>query len=56
MELHRPMRGADIDFGHFLGNFKTKTLGGIKVRRERTPFVFTPQVRHPCGAHWLCGR
>ena len=51
MVLHRPMRGADIDFGHFLGNFKTKTLGGIKVRRERTPFVFTPQVRfqHRCG-------
>ncbi len=40
---------ADIDFGHFLGNFKTKTVGGIKVRRERAPFVFTPQVNVPSG-------
>ncbi len=35
---------ADIDFGHFLGNFKTKKLGIVKIKRERTPFVFTPQV------------
>ena len=29
-----------IDFGHFLGNFKSK----FGVRRERSPFVFTPQM------------
>lgn len=29
-----------IDFGHFLGNFKTK----MGIRRERTPFVFTQQM------------
>lgn len=28
-----------IDFGHFLGNFKSK----LGVKRERTPFKFTPQ-------------
>merc|ERR1739848_318827 len=28
-----------IDFGHFLGNFKTK----FGIKRERAPFVFTPQ-------------
>jgi hypothetical protein len=27
-----------IDFGHFLGNFKSK----LGIRRERAPFVFTP--------------
>lgn len=26
-----------IDFGHFLGNFKSK----FGVKRERTPFVFS---------------
>eukprot|EP00299_Pterocystis_sp_00344_P018910 c9417_g2_i1.p1 GENE.c9417_g2_i1~~c9417_g2_i1.p1 ORF type:complete len:265 (+),score=55.75 c9417_g2_i1:347-1141(+) len=32
-----------IDFGHFLGNFKDfKKIPGVKIRRERTPFVFTP--------------
>jgi phosphatidylinositol-4,5-bisphosphate 3-kinase len=29
-----------IDFGHFLGNFKTK----FGVKRERAPFVFTEEV------------
>jgi phosphatidylinositol-4,5-bisphosphate 3-kinase len=31
-----------IDFGHFLGNFKTK----FGVRRERSPFVFTPAMAY----------
>eukprot|EP00301_Raphidiophrys_heterophryoidea_P003105 c11415_g1_i1.p1 GENE.c11415_g1_i1~~c11415_g1_i1.p1 ORF type:complete len:1225 (+),score=358.02 c11415_g1_i1:46-3720(+) len=31
-----------IDFGHFLGHFKDfKKIPGVKIRRERTPFVFT---------------
>jgi phosphatidylinositol-4,5-bisphosphate 3-kinase len=29
-----------IDFGHFLGNFKTK----LGIQRERAPFVFTEEV------------
>ena len=44
-----------IDFGHFLGNFKTKrikikVLPGVKVKhdfkRERSPFVFLPQMKY----------
>ena len=35
-----------IDFGHFLGNFKTKKIVGIKFKRERSPLVFTPQMLH----------
>tara|TARA_B110000208_G_C11705939_1_gene407556 strand:- start:165 stop:791 length:627 start_codon:yes stop_codon:yes gene_type:complete len=31
-----------IDFGHFLGNFKSK----FGVNRERAPFVFTPSMAH----------
>ena len=31
-----------IDFGHFLGNFKTK----FGVKRERALFVFTPAMAH----------
>ena len=29
-----------IDFGHFLGNFKSK----FGINRERSPFVFTPEM------------
>ena len=35
-----------IDFGHFLGNFKQKKVGIIKIDRERSPVVFTPQMLH----------
>eukprot|EP00457_Paulinella_chromatophora_P000867 gb/GEZN01000868.1/.p1 GENE.gb/GEZN01000868.1/~~gb/GEZN01000868.1/.p1 ORF type:complete len:1091 (-),score=165.37 gb/GEZN01000868.1/:293-3082(-) len=31
-----------IDFGHFLGNFKTK----FGLKRERTPFVFTKEMAY----------
>ena len=31
-----------IDFGHFLGNFKSK----FGISRERSPFVFTPEMAH----------
>jgi phosphatidylinositol-4,5-bisphosphate 3-kinase/phosphatidylinositol-4-phosphate 3-kinase len=34
-----------IDFGHFLGNFKKK----YGVKRERSPFKFTPQFAHVMG-------
>lgn len=34
-----------IDFGHFLGNFKSK--GGVK--RERVPFVFTKEMAYVMG-------
>ena len=34
-----------IDFGHFLGNFKTK----YGFKRERAPFVFTPAFAHILG-------
>jgi len=34
-----------IDFGHFLGNFKTK----FGVKRERAPFVFTPEMAYVMG-------
>eukprot|EP00298_Acanthocystis_sp_HF-20_P016665 c21547_g1_i1.p1 GENE.c21547_g1_i1~~c21547_g1_i1.p1 ORF type:complete len:1027 (+),score=287.03 c21547_g1_i1:319-3399(+) len=30
-----------IDFGHFLGHFKTAKAVGIEIQREKTPFVFT---------------
>jgi len=34
-----------IDFGHFLGNFKSK----YGVKRERVPFVFTPDLAYVVG-------
>lgn len=53
-----------IDFGHFLGNFKTiAALGGFK--RERTPFVLTKGMAYAMGGKGteefarfqdLCGR
>lgn len=44
---HRPLATcmADIDFGHFLGNYKEK----FGFRRERAPFVFTPQYAAVLG-------
>ena len=32
-----------IDFGHFLGNYKS--FKGI-IQRETDPFVFTPEIAH----------
>lgn len=34
-----------IDFGHFLGNFKTK----FNIKRERTPVTFTPEYAEVMG-------
>lgn len=34
-----------IDFGHILGNFKSK----LGVKRERAPFVFTPAMKCVIG-------
>jgi len=34
-----------IDFGHFLGNFKTK----FGIKRERENFVFTPAMAYVMG-------
>jgi phosphatidylinositol kinase/protein kinase (PI-3 family) len=36
---------ADIDFGHFLGNFKKK----FGFNRERSAFVFTPEMAFVMG-------
>jgi phosphatidylinositol-4,5-bisphosphate 3-kinase len=50
-----------IDFGHFLGNYKKK----FGFKRERAPFVFTPQYANVLGGRKgkyfadfveLCGR
>jgi len=37
-----------IDFGHILGNFKKK----LGVRRERVPFVFTPDFAYVMGPQY----
>ncbi len=36
---------VDIDFGHFLGNFKQK----FGINRERAAFVFTPEMAYVMG-------
>jgi hypothetical protein len=38
LSLTAPPHRVDIDFGHFLGNFKSK----YGLARETAPFVFTP--------------
>ena len=38
-------RFLHIDFGHFLGHFKTK----FGFKREKAPFVFTPQMAKAMG-------
>lgn len=38
-------RLVHIDFGHMLGNFKSK----LGIKRERTPFVFTPPMAAVLG-------
>ena len=43
--LSRHGRLFHIDFGHFLGNFKSK----LGIRRERAPFVFTPDFAYVLG-------
>lgn len=39
------LRDTDIDFGHFLGNFKSK----YGLQRETAPFVFTPAQARVLG-------
>ena len=36
--LTRDGRLFHIDFGHFLGHFKKKGIGPVKVRQEKAPF------------------
>uniref|UniRef100_K3WGK4 phosphatidylinositol 3-kinase n=1 Tax=Globisporangium ultimum (strain ATCC 200006 / CBS 805.95 / DAOM BR144) TaxID=431595 RepID=K3WGK4_GLOUD len=43
--LQRSGKFFHIDFGHFLGNFKSKA----GVKRERAPFVFTPSMLDVIG-------
>ena len=40
-----PLSLFHIDFGHFLGNFKSK----FGFKRERAPFVFTPDFAYALG-------
>jgi len=45
--IHQDGTLFHIDFGHFLGNFKEKDIGGlVKWKRERTPFVFTAAMKY----------
>ena len=39
-------RVVHIDFGHILGNYKSK----LGIKRERTPFIFTPHMAEVIGA------
>mgnify|MGYP001216940493 FL=1 len=41
-----------IDFGHFLGNFKSK----FGIKRERAPFVFTPEMAFVLGRQGIESR
>ncbi|ETO33361.1 phosphatidylinositol-4,5-diphosphate 3-kinase, partial [Reticulomyxa filosa] len=51
---------TDIDFGHFLGNFKFKTIVDFKklgihyrvdLKRELSPFVFLPAMKYAIKIH-----
>lgn len=44
--VHQNGQFFHIDFGHFLGNFKSK----FGIKRERSPFVFTPQMKFAIDA------
>jgi len=43
--LSKEGRMFHIDFGHFLGNYKKK----FGIKRERAPFVFTPDFAYVMG-------
>ena len=47
MTIAPPVSSEDIDFGHFLGHYKTIVLN---VRRERAPFVLTPEFANVMGS------
>ena len=44
--VHKNGQFFHIDFGHFLGNFKSK----FNIKRERSPFVFSPQMKFAIDA------
>eukprot|EP01083_Nonionella_stella_P014829 41526_1 len=44
--VHQNGQFFHIDFGHFLGNFKSK----FGIKRERSPLVFTPQMKFAIDA------